>query len=119
MRTSPTRRSATVPVAELLDADRLASLAARIDPERAAFPAPATNPPGGGTIFLATVDAMGNAVSLIESNWAGFGSGVVDPGTGIHYQNRGSYFSLDPDHAERARAAQADAPHAAPRDAVP
>ena len=40
----------------------------------------------------------GNAVSLIESNYMGFGSGVVDPATGIHYQNRGSYFSLDPDH---------------------
>ena len=69
-----------------------------IDPHRAALPAAATNPPGGGTIFLAVVDADGNAVSLIESNWAGFGSGVVDPDTGIHYQNRGSYFSLEPDH---------------------
>jgi gamma-glutamyltranspeptidase/glutathione hydrolase len=37
-------------------------------------------------------------VSLIESNYMGFGSGVVDPNTGIHYQNRGSYFSLEPDH---------------------
>ena len=53
---------------------------------------------GGGTIYLATVDGDGNAVSLIESNYMGFGSGVVDPETGIHYQNRGSYFSLDPDH---------------------
>jgi gamma-glutamyltranspeptidase/glutathione hydrolase len=43
-------------------------------------------------------DGDGNAVSLIESNYMGFGSGVVDPTTGIHYQNRGSYFSLDPDH---------------------
>ena len=88
-------------------------------PGRAARPAPSTNPVGGGTIYLATVDGDGNAVSLIESNYMGFGSGVVDPATGIHYQNRGSYFSLDPDHAERPRAAQADAPHAAPRDAVP
>ena len=88
-----------VPVDELLGPDRLEALAARIDPHRAAQPAPATNPPGGDTIFLATVDAAGNAVSLIESNWAGFGSAVVDPGTGIHYQNRGGYFSLDPDHA--------------------
>jgi len=37
-------------------------------------------------------------VSLIESNYMGFGSGVVDTATGIHYQNRGSYFSLDPAH---------------------
>jgi gamma-glutamyltranspeptidase/glutathione hydrolase len=95
--TDPDHRS--VPVAELLDADRLAALAAGIDQERASLPVPTTNPPGGGTIFLASVDAMGNAVSLIESNWAGFGSGVVDPETGIHYQNRGGYFSLDPDHA--------------------
>ncbi|HEX5148224.1 MAG TPA: gamma-glutamyltransferase, partial [Candidatus Limnocylindrales bacterium] len=57
-----------------------------------------TNPAGGGTVYLAAVDAWGNAVSLIESNYLGFGSGVVDPATGIHYQNRGSYFSLDPAH---------------------
>jgi gamma-glutamyltranspeptidase/glutathione hydrolase len=44
------------------------------------------------------VDRWGDAVSLIESNYLGFGSGVVDPDTGIHYQNRGSYCSLDPDH---------------------
>ena len=56
------------------------------------------NPPGGGTIFLGAVDGDGNAVSLIESNYLGFGSGVVDPATGIHYQDRGSYFSLDPAH---------------------
>ncbi|MGH2474205.1 MAG: gamma-glutamyltransferase family protein, partial [Candidatus Limnocylindrales bacterium] len=87
-----------VPVAMLLDPARLADLAAAIDPERAAAPPPATNPPGGGTIYLATVDAVGNAVSLIESNYAGFGSGVVDLTTGIHYQNRGSYFSLEADH---------------------
>ncbi len=81
-----------------LDPARLAELARRIDPRRAAVPPVATNPPGGGTIYLAAVDASGNAVSLIESNYLGFGSGVVDPVTGIHYQNRGSYFSLDPDH---------------------
>ena len=87
-----------VPVDRLLDPDRLADLAARIDPARVATPPVATNPPGGGTIYLAVVDAAGNAVSLIESNYLGFGSGVVDPDTGVHYQNRGSYFSLDPDH---------------------
>jgi gamma-glutamyltranspeptidase len=94
--TDPAARD--VPVETLLDRDRLASLAARIELTRASTPPAATNLRGGGTIFLATADAEGNAVSLIESNYMGFGSGVVDPATGIHYQNRGSYFSLDPDH---------------------
>jgi gamma-glutamyltranspeptidase/glutathione hydrolase len=87
-----------IPVERLLDKGYARQLAAGIDPARARFPEPATNPPGGGTIYLAVVDGEGNAVSLIESNYMGFGSGVVDPETGIHYQNRGSYFSLDPDH---------------------
>ena len=87
-----------VPVATILDPARLDDLAAGIDPGRTASPAATTNPPGGGTIYLATVDNDGNAVSLIESNYLGFGSGVVDPTTGIHYQNRGSYFSLDAGH---------------------
>jgi gamma-glutamyltranspeptidase len=87
-----------IPVAELASPDYGAELARSIDPARAIRPAAATNPRGGGTIYLATVDGEGNAVSLIESNYMGFGSGVVDPGTGIHYQNRGSYFSLDPSH---------------------
>jgi gamma-glutamyltranspeptidase/glutathione hydrolase len=87
-----------VPVDRLLDPAYARSLAARIDPRRAARPAPSTNPAGGGTVYLAAVDGWGTAVSLIESNYFGFGSGVVDPETGIHYQNRGSYFSLDPSH---------------------
>jgi gamma-glutamyltranspeptidase/glutathione hydrolase len=89
---------ATFPVERLLDPAYGAELAAGIDPGRAVIPLPATNPPGGGTIYLAVVDGHGNAVSLIESNYAGFGSGIVDPATGIAYQNRGSYFSLDPTH---------------------
>ena len=87
-----------IPTERLLDPAYVATLAARIDPRHAARPPAATNPSGGGTIYLATVDTDGNAVSLIESNYSGFGSGVVDPGTGIHYQNRGSYFSLDSAH---------------------
>ena len=90
-----------VPVERLLDKAYAAELAAGIDPDRASIPRPARNPPGGGTIYLATVDGEGNAVSLIESNYMGFGSGVVDPETGIHYQNRGSYFSLAADHPNR------------------
>jgi len=85
-----------VPVARLLDKGYAAELARRIDPSSAATPPAATAPRGGGTVYLAVVDAAGNAVSLIQSNYMGFGSGIVDPDTGIHYQNRGSYFSLDP-----------------------
>jgi gamma-glutamyltranspeptidase len=87
-----------LPVDRLLDRAYVRLLADRIDPRRAAVPAVSTNPRGGGTAYMAAVDGQGNAVSLIESNYLGFGSGVVDPATGIHYQNRGSYFSLDPDH---------------------
>ena len=87
-----------IPVDRLLSKDYARELAGRIDPSRAALPPAATNPRGGGTIYLAVVDGAGNAVSLIESNYMGFGSGVVDPATGVHYHNRGSYFSLDPSH---------------------
>jgi gamma-glutamyltranspeptidase len=94
--TDPAARE--VPIEMLLHRDRLADLAAKINLTRASAPRPAANPVGGGTVYLATVDGAGNAVSLIESNYLGFGSGVVDPETGIHYQNRGSYFSLDEGH---------------------
>lgn len=94
--TDPAAR--TTPVGQLLDKGYARELAGRIDAQRAWRPRPASNPSGGGTVYLATVDGAGNAVSLIESNYMGFGSGVVDPATGIHYQNRGSYFSLDDAH---------------------
>ena len=87
-----------VPVDRLLDPAYAADLAARIDPARAAAPPAATLPSGGGTIWLGVVDRAGNAVSLVQSNFAGFGSGIVDPATGIAYQNRGTYFRLDPGH---------------------
>jgi gamma-glutamyltranspeptidase len=87
-----------ISIETIVSKEHARGLAGLIDPDRAARPAASTNPRGGGTIYLATVDADGNAVSLIQSNYMGFGSGVVDPDTGIHYQNRGSYFSLDPAH---------------------
>jgi gamma-glutamyltranspeptidase/glutathione hydrolase len=87
-----------IPLGRLLDKTYGRELAGRIDADRAARPAAATSPVGGGTIYLAVVDDAGNAVSLIESNYMGFGSGILDPNTGVHFHNRGSYFSLDPDH---------------------
>ncbi len=95
--TDPTFRD--VPVDRLLSGAHVAELASRIDPARAETAPPAARTLVGGTIYLAVVDRDGNAVSLIQSNAAGFGSGVLDPGTGVHFQNRGASFSLDPSAA--------------------
>ncbi|WP_339095756.1 gamma-glutamyltransferase family protein [Deinococcus sp. VB343] len=60
---------------------------------------PATHAPStGGTVYLATADDEGGMVSLIQSNYMGFGSGVVVPGTGIALHNRGHNFHTDPTH---------------------
>ncbi len=56
-------------------------------------------PPTGGTVYLTAADASGMMVSYIQSNFKGFGSGVVVDGTGISLQNRGWGFSLVPGHA--------------------
>ncbi len=64
---------------------------------RAALPLPG-EPPKGGTVYLSTADAEGNMVSFIQSNYMGFGSGMVVPGTGISLHNRGHNFSLDAAH---------------------
>ena len=85
--------------------DRIAELAARLEPGRADPAPPRCRTLVGGTIYLAVVDAEGNAVSLIQSNAAGFGSGVLDAATGVHFQDRGASFSLDPGAPERPRAA--------------
>jgi len=82
----------------LLDPSHAAGLALRIDPRRSGIARPSAISRGGGTVFLAAADRWGGLVSLLQSNWHGFGSGVVDPQTGIAYQDRGVSFSLDPSH---------------------
>ncbi|MFN3265547.1 MAG: gamma-glutamyltransferase family protein [Deinococcales bacterium] len=59
----------------------------------------AGTPPAGGTVYLCCADSDGMMVSFIQSNYAGFGSGLVVPNTGIALQNRGANFSLEPNHA--------------------
>lgn len=85
-----------VPTAGLLDRGYAAERAALIG-ERARLPAPG-EPPRGGTVYLCAADADGMMVSLIQSNYQGFGSGIVVPGTGISLQNRGRGFTLEPGH---------------------
>ncbi|MCV6585275.1 MAG: gamma-glutamyltransferase family protein [Marinibacterium sp.] len=87
----------TVTIADLLDDGYLASRARDIDPD-AATDFGAGAPRNGGTVYLTAADASGMMVSFIQSNYAGFGSGVVVPGTGVALQNRGAGFSLDPSH---------------------
>ncbi|KIL37112.1 gamma-glutamyltransferase [Cohnella kolymensis] len=63
---------------------------------------PLAGEPGrSGTVYLAAADGEGNMVSFIQSNYMGFGSGIVIPDTGISLQNRGHSFSLSPDHNNR------------------
>ncbi|MEO7854467.1 MAG: gamma-glutamyltransferase family protein, partial [Rubrivivax sp.] len=81
---------------QLLDDAYLASRAKLIDPKRAQDFG-AGNPVKGGTIYLSAADASGLMVSFIQSNYMGFGSGVVIPEYGISLQNRGHGFSLQAD----------------------
>ena len=86
-----------VKTADLLDGAYLADRAKLVDMKRAANPG-AGMPRTSGTVYLATADAAGTMVSYIQSNYRGFGSGVVVPGTGISLHNRGEGFSLVPGH---------------------
>ena len=81
----------------LLDPDYLAERAQQIDMTRAQNPGYGV-PKRGGTVYLTTADENGMMVSLIQSNYYGFGSGVVVPGTGISLQNRGAGFTLEKGH---------------------
>ncbi|MGI3212753.1 gamma-glutamyltransferase family protein [Roseovarius tibetensis] len=82
---------------QLLDPVYLKARAALIDPDRAADHGSGA-PLRGGTVYLSAADASGMMVSFIQSNYSGFGSGVVVPGTGIHLQNRGFGFTLSNGH---------------------
>jgi gamma-glutamyltranspeptidase/glutathione hydrolase len=83
--------------ADLLDDGYLRERARLIDPKRAQDFGPGT-PPRGGTIYLTAADERGMMVSFIQSNYMGFGSGVVVPDVGVSLQNRGHGFTLDAGH---------------------
>ncbi len=91
-------RGQKLPVEQLLSKERAAARAKGIDPEHAnCAPTAGELGPAGDTTYLTVVDRDGNMVSLIQSNYFEFGSGMVAPGTGFVLQNRGALFSLDAD----------------------
>jgi len=87
-----------VPVEKLTSKAHAASLCGKVDPKRASSTGPATAEASdsGDTIYLATADRWGNMVSWINSNFAGWGSGITVPGYGFILHNRGGLFTLDP-----------------------
>ena len=86
----------TYKVEELLAEDYLDKRRKLIS-DKAISPEPG-KPEKGGTVYLAAADDEGNMISYIQSNYMGFGSGLVVPERGIALQNRGHLFSLDEDH---------------------
>ena len=91
-------RFAKVPVQGLLSKTYAAQRAALINPNKANCNPGPGSPATSDTVYLAAVDKEGNIASLIQSNYAGFGSGIVVNGMGFALQNRGALFVLDPKH---------------------
>ncbi|HEX7022423.1 MAG TPA: gamma-glutamyltransferase family protein [Trueperaceae bacterium] len=89
--------SMDTPTDALLDPDYLAARARQIDMDHAGVPTHGV-PARGGTVYLTAADESGMMVSFIQSNYHGFGSGIVVPNTGISLQNRGAGFVLQPGH---------------------
>src|SRR5881275_2023071 len=92
---------AKIPLTKLLSKEYAAERRKMIDPHRANKHVDPGNPAldQGDTIYLCTADDEGNMVSLIQSNYRGMGSGIVVPGLGFMFQDRGELFSMGPQHA--------------------
>src|SRR5438105_815897 len=92
---------AKIPLGGLLSKSYAADRQKLIDPNHAAKKVQAGNPAlnQGDTIYMCAADNEGNMVSLIQSNYRGMGSGIVVPGLGFMFQDRGELFSMDPGHA--------------------
>lgn len=92
---------AKIPLKGLLSKEYAAERRKLIDPDHAAKKVNSGSPAldQGDTIYLCTADDEGNMVSLIQSNYRGMGSGIVVPGLGFMFQDRGELFSMQPGHA--------------------
>jgi gamma-glutamyltranspeptidase/glutathione hydrolase len=89
-------RFVKVPVAGLISKDYAKQRSQLIDPQKANCNPEAGVPPSSDTTYLTAVDREGNIVSLIQSNYSAFGSGITVRGMGFVLQNRGALFMLDP-----------------------
>ncbi len=90
---------ACIPVEALLSEAYAAKRRAQIHPQRALPAVTYGNPhQGSDTVYFCVVDGQGNACSFVNSNYMGFGTGIVPRGCGFSLQNRGHNFSLDPTH---------------------
>jgi gamma-glutamyltranspeptidase/glutathione hydrolase len=110
---------ATIPLDRLLSKDYARELGARIKKDTIVAESSDDSRDGNGdTIYLTVVDKDGNAVSMIQSLFAGFGSGRMVPGTGIVLHNRGALYSLDsPQHRRPSSARSTLCGHGAQRGA--
>jgi gamma-glutamyltranspeptidase/glutathione hydrolase len=105
---------AKVPVLPMLSKEQGKARAALINPDKAACAVEPskfsgiTDSPGGDTIYLSVIDRDGNIVSLIQSLYSSFGSGIVAPGTGVMLHNRGGLFTMEDGHPNQI------APHKRP-----